>query len=397
MPKAYIELKNNFIFMKKSAKNRKVVIIQRSIKFYRIKFFELLKDICNRNGIDLVLIYGEDDQLNFNDVVIDWGIKIKNYSLCIFGKKMYYQPIWRYIKNADLIIVEQATKYIVNHILWFLNLFRLKKLAFWGHGINFQRDNTLISKISEFFKKQYTKRVYWFFFFFFLSKKYIKETGLPENRITLINNTIDTQDIINEIQKYDGVKLKEIKKELNIKSDNVCIYVGGMYKEKRLDFLIKALQIIKEKVPDFEMILIGDGPDKDIVVDFENNNRWVHYLGKKNEKEKVPYLLISKLLLMPGLVGLVIVDSFIFGLPLITTDCTLHSPEICYLDNGINGIITKDDLNDFTNAVIDLLNDNEKITHLKENCFSSSKRYTIEDMTNNFFIGISEAIELYRS
>ena len=54
---------------------KKVIIIQRTIKFYQIKFFELLKEKCERNNIELVLIYGNDDEIKFNDVEVQWGKK----------------------------------------------------------------------------------------------------------------------------------------------------------------------------------------------------------------------------------------------------------------------------------------------------------------------------------
>lgn len=373
---------------------KKVVIIQRSIKFYRLKFYELLKEKCIKNNIELVLIYGEDDQLTFNDADIDWGIKIKNYNINIFGKKLYYQNIWKHLKGADLIIVEQANKYIINYFLWLMNILKIKRLAFWGHGINFQNDKTLLSNISEFFKKQFTKRIHWFFAYTELSKEIVIKMGLSPDKITVINNTISAEDLKKEITKYDEAKLTKIKEEIRIKSNNVCIYVGGMYKEKRLDFLIKALELIKKEISDFEIIFIGDGPDKQLIIEFEKENKWVHYLGVKDEKEKVPYLLISKLFLMPGLVGLAIIDTFVFAVPLLTTDCKLHSPEISYLENGVNGLMTKDDVLEYANAIISLLQNDIERERLKQGCYLSAEKYTMENFANRFYEGLNKSLQI---
>ena len=41
----------------------------------------------------------------------------------------------------------------------------------------------------------------------------------------------------------------------------VGLYCGGMYKEKRLDFLLESCKIVKQNIPNFEMIFIGAGPE----------------------------------------------------------------------------------------------------------------------------------------
>lgn len=49
-------------------------------------------------------------------------------------------------------------------------------------------------------------------------------------------------------------------------------------------------------------------------------------------------MLLARVFLMPGLVGLAILDAGAAGLPLVTTDYPWHSPEIAYLDPGVNGL-----------------------------------------------------------
>ena len=96
---------------------------------------------------------------------------------------------------------------------------------------------------------------------------------------------------------------------------------------------------------------------------------------------------------MPGLVGLGILDSFALGVPLITTDIPVHSPEIDYLENEINGIMTKHDVVEYANAVVHLLSDQDKYQSIKSSALLSSEEYTIENMVNNFYNGILAALE----
>jgi len=97
-------------------------------------------------------------------------------------------------------------------------------------------------------------------------------------------------------------------------------------------------------------------------------------------------------MLIPGRVGLVAVDSFEMGLPIVTTDWPLHAPEFEYLSNNRNSIISQDSLNDYVANVIDVLNDKERMHELRANCFEDARKYSIEQMVSNFHAGVLKAL-----
>ncbi len=59
----------------------------------------------------------------------------------------------------------------------------------------------------------------------------------------------------------------------------------------------------------------------------------------------------------PGAVGLAILDAFAAGLPMVTTHCRGHGPEIAYLRQNENGLMTEDTLDDFVGGVRRVLGD----------------------------------------
>jgi len=371
---------------------KKVVIIQRALKKYRVPFYQKLKEKCDKNNIELILVYGKDDFLPFNDAILDWGIEVKSCSFTVRHKKVYFHPIFKYIIGADLVIVEQATKLLENYFLWLLNALGIKKIAFWGHGKNFQAANN--NSLSETIKKYMTIHVHWWFAYNELSAKIVENIGYPGSRITVVNNSIDTLYLKNKAKTFTQEDLDKIKNQHNIKGDNVCLFVGGMYKEKRLPFLIEACLQIKKKVPDFEMIFIGAGKDQHLVEEASEKYSWIHYIGPKFGNEIIPYFLISKLLLIPGGVGLAILDSFSLLTPLVTTKNSYHGPEISYLVYGKNGVMVNSitDANVYANNVIELLKDTNMRQRLIEGCRISREQYSIEKMVNHFFTGLIKAL-----
>jgi hypothetical protein len=147
-------------------------------------------------------------------------------------------------------------------------------------------------------------------------------------------------------------------------------------------------------IPDFHMIFIGNGPMQQFISDTCVIHSWMHYVGPKYGNERVPYLKSARAILMPGLVGLVVIDSFMVGVPLFTTNTPLHGPEIYYLKNNKNGVITDYEVNAYASEVASYLLSSEKQDQLKEGCAESSRFYSMDSMVDNFTSGITSCLLL---
>lgn len=375
--------------------NKKVAIIYRSIPHYRRDFYNELRDSLKSKDITLVLLYGQpgkDEAKKKDTVDIDWAIKIENKILNIGRHEIYWQPVFNYLRDVDLVIVEQASKLLINYVLLFQNAIGVRKLAFWGHGKNFQ--TTSANRLAEWVKQKISTHVHWWFAYNDLSARVVSNLGFPSSRITSVQNAIDTKALTNALVTIKPESVEIVRKELNISSNNVAIYSGGMYPEKRLKFLIESLDHVKEMVPDFHMIFIGSGVDANIIEEEAQQKPWIHHLGPIFDQEKIPYFAISKLFLMPGLVGLGILDSFALETPLVTIDIPNHSPEIDYLKNNENGIMLDKNANEkeYANIVVRLLTHEEERLSLVAGCKHSRDTYTLERMVQNFSEGIVKAL-----
>jgi glycosyltransferase involved in cell wall biosynthesis len=378
------------------AKRKKIIILYRYIPQYRIRFYELLRCRLAENNIDLLVIYGQPgskDALKKDAVKYSDGIFKRSIILSIGRYELYWQPVLPLLKDADLIIIEQASKLLINYILIFLQILRIKKVAFWGHGENFQHKTANI--FGERVKRLISTHVHWWFAYNNMSIQVLVKLGYSINRITNIQNSTDTRQIHEALMCLNKDDIDRLRRCLRIHGRHVGLYVGGMYKEKYLNFLLKACMIIHQQIPDFEMIFIGAGPDDHIVRKSQIKFEWIHYVGPKFNLDRVPYFAISQVFLMPGLVGLAILDCFALEVPLVTTQHSEHSPEINYLKNGFNGIMVnaEEDPNIYAQAIISLLNNEGSRKKLIQGCRNSYQQYSIEDMVHRFTAGIKQALQ----
>jgi glycosyltransferase involved in cell wall biosynthesis len=294
---------------------------------------------------------------------------------------------------ADLIIVPQEIKYLRLHLLLLATRFSQCKFAYWGHGKNFQAINS--NSISERLKRFLSRHVDWWFAYNNLSAGIVRDLGFPSAKVTTVGNSIDTAALAKARADLSSDTIKATPVELGIQSQNVAVYTGGLYPNKRISFLLEAAEAIRDRVSDFELIIIGDGPDRDLAAKAASRNPWIHVVGAKNDSEKIPYWAMSKILLMPGGVGLVILDSFALGVPMVTTDTYLHGPEIDYLNDGHNGIMVAcgDSSNTYAKVVVNLLRDQERLNQLRNGACASALHHDIETMVKNFSEGIVQALE----
>jgi len=366
----------------------RVVIIQEHLPHYRVAFYDKLRVILAATNIDCILTYDPNTASNLVQGRCDWAMPIPLKWLGSIG----WQPALKMTKGADLIVIQQESKYLLNYLLWFHRLLGGCRLALWGHGRNMQARNP--HSWSEKVKRYISRRVDWWFAYNETSAAVVRELGFPKDRITLVNNSIDTKAISAARRTLSTEAIARAKAGLGIESENVAIYTGGLYEEKRIPFLMEAAVKIRAQLPDFHLIIIGGGPLAKQVQNAADFKSWIHYLGPMNDEQKIPYWAIAKVSLLPGLVGLGVLDSFALGVPLITTDYPYHSPEIEYLRDDVNGVVVHDwtSIDAYAKSVVDLLQDKDKLARLIAEGDRAAQFYTIDNMAANFANGILNAV-----
>ena len=371
---------------------RKVSIVYKMLPQYRVDFYEGLRTVLAHDGIDLKLLYGKSRGNQKQDEAdLDWATVVSHSEITVFGKKVIYQHLPLSIYDSQLIVLVQEnlilSNFVVAHRARRLGI----RIALWGHGINFQ---DAPRSLANLWKRKYSSMVDWWFAYTPGVAKLVRALPFPEARITIVNNAIDTRQLIAMRASVSETEKRELRAALGMAEGPVGIYCGGMYPEKRLPFLFEACDVVRRQIPNFTVILIGAGPDSGLARAFASDRRWVHYVGPKFGAERIPYFSLSNILLMPGLVGLAVLDSFALGTPIITTKYPYHSPEIEYLEHGANGLISDDTAGAYAQTVVDALLDVRKLQCLRENAERSAEKYTVESMIANFAQGIVCALNV---
>lgn len=373
---------------------KKVLIYQYRLLHYRTELFEKIRRRCEKDGIEIILIHGQAtkfESLKKDEGFLPWAIPVKNKYIRLKSRDILWQPVTKNILNADLIIFMQENRLISNYFIQLLGIFLRYKTAYWGHGYNFQSSNP--TGIREKWKKFLINSVDWWFAYTKMTFDYVEKNNFPQQKIVCLNNAIDTDHFKQQIDSVEQKDLFELRENLGIKANSeIALFCGSLYRQKRIDVIVESAILIKKQIPNFNLIVIGDGPLKNELVELAKEHAWIHVVGVKNGIEKAKYFKLASIMFNPGLVGLHVVDAFCASLVMVTLKDSAHSPEIAYLEDKKNGLIIDGGSPEYAEAIIYLYKNPDLLASMQNHAKQSSDIYTLDNMVENFAHGIKRAV-----
>jgi glycosyltransferase involved in cell wall biosynthesis len=306
---------------------------------------------------------------------------------------LVWQPVLGLCSGADLVVVQQELKYVLNPVLLGWRRVGGPRVGFWGHGCNFQASGE--GGFRRFVRAGLARLPDWWFAYTEGSARVVSSYGYPSDKLTVVRNTIDVKGLQALARGISLDEVWQVRCRYGIFSPHVGLFCGGLYGHKRLDFLLEAALEVRRRVPDFELVVVGDGPGRERVLQATASFSWIHWVGAfQDRRSSLPFWLMASVLLMPGLVGLVVVDSFALGVPIVTTDYPFHSPEIEYLKNGFNGRLVPcgERVSEYASAVSSLLTSPVELSSLQVGALSSVGDYEMGGMVSRFGEGVFGAL-----
>lgn len=318
----------------------------------------------------------------------------------VAGSEVQWTPVLRALRRADLVIVQQELRRLLNLALLAGQRLGGPPVAFFGHGRtpavrwgggrSYRSD--VAPGIADRLKDAVSRQPHWWFAYNDLSARIVAELGFPADRITSVRNSIDTADLRRALERQPDPSVT--RRRLGLPEGPVALYCGRLYAEKRLDFLVEALDRARELLPELQFLVVGDGPARPLVDAAAATRPWMHVVGARYGDDKVACFTVSDVLVMPGNVGLGVLDALVLATPLVTSRSSDHNPELDYLRDGGNGLIVDDEgaSRAYGEAVADLLSAPGRLAELRATCEADGLRYSAETMADRFTSGILAAL-----
>jgi glycosyltransferase involved in cell wall biosynthesis len=153
----------------------------------------------------------------------------------------------------------------------------------------------------------------------------------------------------------------------------IFVYVGRLKRAKRPDHAIKAFKIIKKRIPEVELWIIGDGPFK---ADLKKMaGKGVRFFSNLNNFERRERLRKSWVLVNPSVRegwGLNVIEANALGVPAIAYSVHGLRDSIKHLETGL--LAKAGDINDLASQTINIL----KSQTLRERLSRNALKFTTE-------------------
>lgn len=163
--------------------------------------------------------------------------------------------------------------------------------------------------------------------------------------------------------------LKKLRAKYSIPEDaKVLLFLGRVSEEKSIDVLIQAFPRILEKEPKALLLIVGDGPDKEVLsakAALSSAADRIIFTGMVKFQDVPHYYSLGDVFVNASKTetqGLTIMEAMASGLPIVVyNDSNIAE----HIKDGISGRLFNDE-DEFVEAVLSALNDEEKNRRLIE-------------------------------
>ncbi len=256
-------------------------------------------------------------------------------------------------------------------LLALVKIFR-KKVFLWMHGLKNIKEGK--HPLVRFFFQNATG----YFLYGNYGKEMMIKYGIPENRLFVINNSLDYD---RQLEVRNHLTLNSIYVEKFKNNDPVLIFTGRLQGEKKINYLLEVQRKLELECP-FNLVLVGDGPEeaklRQIVDELRLSNRVWFYGACYDEKVLGELFYNATLTVSPGNVGLTAIHSMMYGTPVLTHDNSEHQgPEYEAVKQGETGLFFKEnDKFDLSEKIKFWIQTYQNRNEIRRRCF---------DMVDNFY------------
>ena len=204
------------------------------------------------------------------------------------------------------------------------------------------------------------------------AKKLLMEWGVPEEKLHVFYNSLAYDE---EMEVRKTLTSSAFYQEHFHNDLPNLVFIGRLIADKKLDMIIRAMMILRDKGIKMNMTYIGDGPKKaelEALVQESGLKDNVWFYGACYDEKQISQLIYNAdLCVSPGDIGLTAIHSMTFGTPVIThNDFSHQGTEFEAIDDGRTGTFYQvNDVDDLANCIQTWLNNGLNREQIRQNCY----------------------------
>lgn len=163
----------------------------------------------------------------------------------------------------------------------------------------------------------------------------------------------------------------------------VLLYVGRLAPEKNLETLLQAAAIAMTQDSDLRLWLVGDGPHREACLNLVRAlgiGDKVRFVGFVPREDVNQYYALADLFVFSSISetqGLVVQEAMSYGLPAVAV---IGGGASAGIEDGVNGFIVKNDVQEFSRRIADVLGDDRLYSDLSVGARRTVKEFSTSAM-----------------
>ncbi len=364
-----------------------IAVITNVIPSYREGFYDRL---FKREDVN-VTVYCQDQipGMNLKTIHDKYSDRVKLVKFIAASKeKIAWQflPWCKITTNYDVVFVGGNPRTLSDVVISCLLHFMGKSIVFWTMAHSF-RARALTEKIRLFWSRLFN------FIFVYTDSEvdFLKSVGFKNNFILGMNNGLD-QIVIDEVRfKWTKASLHEWRYSNQLNNSLMILSCARLEAKNKFEQVIQALPLLLKVIPNIVWCVIGEGEMKDELemlvknAGLENNVRFIGAIYEENLL--APWFLSSEILIHPAAIGLTLLHSFGYSLPVVTHgEAKLHGPEYAAFEPELTGRnFHIDNIQSLAETISGLLFDEKSLFCMKNYSHKvAQKKYNVDVMVERF-------------
>lgn len=270
--------------------------------------------------------------------------ELSGYKETVQNINLFNGTKYRWQKNVIRLVFKNYKYYILtgdhsilsSWVIAFFAKFLNKKVFIWLHGLKSDKDIHWKGKLKvyPFYKLSDKLLLYGDY-----SRNIMIKKGFNPSKMVCIYNSLDYD---NQLLVREGLSKTNIYKNYFKNDLPVLLFVGRIQKIKKIDAILLAMVLLKQRGLECNLIILGENADE---IDFKKQiadsglekNVWIY--GSCYQEELLGELIYNAdVCISPGNVGLTAMHCFVYGTPVITNNnFETQMPEFEVIEPGKNG------------------------------------------------------------